>query len=109
MIDAQEVCAVLRGMIASRGEVFVDQQNDPTVILHHGGWKIYIFDDAGQPDYVEYARAPDGREVAIDHWSMEQEPIANLSDHEVELLEGFMPEHWSASNDALDKWYGISR
>ena len=57
------------------------------------GYKLIIFNDCNQVDYVDYAIAPDGREADFDDWwFVDEEPIDLLTDEEQTRLEILMEE-----------------
>ncbi len=55
------------------------------------GYKLAIFNDCNQVDYVDSATAPDGRIADFDDWMIgNDEPIDLLTDEEQDRLEALM-------------------
>jgi len=53
-----------------------------------GGYELVVFNDCNQVDYIDWAKAPDGREGTFEQWDIERtEPISLLGEHEQTLLE----------------------
>lgn len=55
------------------------------------GYKLAIFNDCNQVDYVDSATAPDGRIADFDDWMIgNDEPVDLLTDEEQDRLEILM-------------------
>jgi hypothetical protein len=89
VINAWEVEEVLR-LIAAGGvtatEIDRSNCNIDRTFKTSTGWKIVIFDDCGQMDYIDAVEAPDGRKANFDDWVTED---ANLNP---------MPGEWRDSH-----------
>jgi hypothetical protein len=61
------------------------------VDLRIDGYKLVIFNDCDQVDYVDSATAPDGRIADFDDWWIgKDEPVDLLTDEEQDRLETLM-------------------
>jgi hypothetical protein len=64
------------------------------------GYKLAIFNDCNQVDYVDRAIAPDGRESEFDDWWFaHDEPVDLLTDEEQDRLETLMEAAQVISED----------
>lgn len=68
------------------------------------GYYIRIFVDAGEVDYVDLARTPDGREGVLDYWEDyadgQQDPVEYLTSDEKRMLKAVIVKR---TNDILRK------
>lgn len=100
-LTAQEVADQLRKAI--RGEIAFRLANPEwtwdrvyagNCMFDVGDWRITIFNDCDECDYVAYAGAPDGRHARFEDWCREQpeaisfDPIDLLAHEELLRLEG---------------------
>jgi hypothetical protein len=100
-IKASEIVEVFRQ--ALRGEIAVKVEGDESwddvycgdVDFLFGEWRITVFNDCCEFDYVSHATAPDGREGEFDDWWPES-PVDMLTMEELAametLVEGLAPE-----------------
>lgn len=88
-----EVVAIFRSVLAGESEArleFPDAWNyiyagDVDVFVD--GWRIVIFNDCAELDYVDSATAPDGRTADYDDWGFDRNPIALLTPEEAGRFE----------------------
>lgn len=95
LLDPREVLIVLRGIIYSgfpfsfSNGYYWDGRKTVMVEITSKGYSIRFFVDAGDLDYVDYAKAPDGREGSYDQWDNHEDladPIDQLSYFEMRRL-----------------------
>jgi hypothetical protein len=61
------------------------------VTFRVGDYKVVIFNDSNELDYVDSATAPDGRAGEFDAWwTSRTEPVSLLSDREKRLLQDLL-------------------
>lgn len=96
-IEAAEVAEVFRG--ALRGEIAVKLAGERSwedvwcgdVEFIFGDWRITIFNDVMELDYVDHAVAPDGRTVEYEDWFNDEnqgaDPVDLLTLDEQRALE----------------------
>ena len=97
-IPGQEIAELFRR--ALRGEVKIFTVGASWTDIHASnvevridGYKLVIFNDCNQVDYVDHAIAPDGREADFDDWwFVNNEPVDLLTDDEQTRLETLMEE-----------------
>jgi len=79
-IDSKEVTEILRKV--GNGELIPTLEYPAynwqdiyagTVIFNVGGWKIGVFNDCNEFDYIEFAVAPDGRRSEFADWMEKDE------------------------------------
>ena len=95
-IPGTEIADLFRQAIKGEVEVMaVDSSwedvwcGDALIII--GGYKLRIFNDCGELDYVSTATAPDGREGDFDKWYDEaDEPVASLCPGEIAKMEAIL-------------------
>ena len=93
MIPAEEVAEVFRQ--ALRGEITVKVEGDKSwsdvycgdVEFMFGDWRIVVFNDCWEFDYVSRATAPDGRTVKFVDWQLDDDPVALLTQEELAAME----------------------
>lgn len=99
-IEVDEIIDLLTRI--GKGEVALKRGDNSGGLSYHvyaDGWELYFFDDAVQVDYLEFARAPDGRIGEFDDWSDEchrrfsddsrcvVDPLGTLSDEMIGEVE----------------------
>ena len=97
-ITAEEVVVLLRRVI--RGELKItavgaswDDIYAGNVRVRIDGYKLVIFNDCNQLDYVDSITAEDGRHGDSDHWFLSnKEPVDLMTDEEGTLLERLLME-----------------
>jgi hypothetical protein len=101
VIPAEEIAEVFRQ--ALRGEITVKVEGDKSwsdvycgdVEFLFGDWRIIVFNDCREFDYVSEATAPDGRTVDFDDWQLDADPVALLTQEELAAME-FLVERLTA-------------
>lgn len=91
-IQAGEIVEVFRQ--ALRGEIAVKVLGDTSwsdvycgdVDFMFGDWRITVFNDCWEFDYVSHATAPDGREGEFDDWYPDS-PVDALDQEELAAME----------------------
>jgi hypothetical protein len=90
-ISADELAAVLRAAASGTLPVRIDDYRPWDEIycgdlgIWFGAWYVVIFNDCNQLDYVDEARAPDGRTTSFDEWG-DRNPLDVLSLYEENRL-----------------------
>lgn len=92
-IQASEIAEVFRQ--ALRGEIEVKVEGDEAwdevycgdVEFLFGNWRVAVFNDCSEFDYVSHATAPDGRTVDFDDWGLDEDPVAMLTMEELAAME----------------------
>jgi hypothetical protein len=95
-IQASEIAEVFRQ--ALRGEIAVKIEGSETwddvycgnVSFKFGDWRIEVFNDCWEFDYVENATAPDGRTAEFKQW--EVDPVGLLTEAEIAAMEFLVEE-----------------
>ncbi|KXU82436.1 hypothetical protein CI15_33420 [Paraburkholderia monticola] len=94
-IQASEIVEVFRQ--ALRGEIAVKVEGDESwdkiycgdVEFMFGEWRIVVFNDCSEFDYVSSALAPDGREGEFDDW-WPGSPVDMLTMEELAAMENLV-------------------
>ncbi|GAB2175155.1 DUF7693 family protein [Dongia sp. agr-C8] len=78
-VSMKEVADVLRRIAARDVEAFVlggpiEPGDCGAVVIFADGFEISIYVDVGDLDYVEWAKAPDGRRSGFDDWTPKPQP-----------------------------------
>ena len=101
-IEVHEIIDVLRNVISGKAEFMFSAgyywagRMTTTVQIDTQGYEILFFVDAGELDYVEWAKAPDGREGDYDYWDSREKfdcqgPLDLMPEEEHDqLLERFV-------------------
>ena len=95
-IQAEEIAEVFRQ--ALRGEIAVKVEGDKSwsdvycgnVEFMFGDWRIVVFNDCWEFDYVDEVTAPDGRHAEFDDWGLDADPIALLTMEELAAMENLV-------------------
>lgn len=94
MIPAHEIATLLRAAAHGEVPVVVDDCRPWKTIycgdvsLMLGAWHVVIFNDRDTLDYVDHARAPDGRTGDYDDWAAAVDPLDMLTPAEYSQLLG---------------------
>jgi hypothetical protein len=94
-ISAEEIAEVFRQ--ALRGEIAVIIEGDESwgdiycgdVAFSFGGWRMTVFNDCGEFDYVSTVLAPDDREGEFDDW-WPHNPVDLLTQEELAQMEALV-------------------
>jgi hypothetical protein len=97
-IPGAEIAELFRRVLRGEAKVFTvggswTEIYASNVEVRIDGYKLVIFNDCNQVDYVDHAIAPDGREADFDDWFFSNtEPVDLLTDEEQTRLETLMEE-----------------
>jgi hypothetical protein len=97
-IPGQEIAELFRRALRGEAKIFTVGASwtdiyASNVEVRIDGYKLVIFNDCNQVDYVDHAIAPDGREADFDDWwFVQEEPVDLLTDDEQTRLETLMEE-----------------
>jgi hypothetical protein len=95
-IPGQEIAELFRRALRGEVKIFTVGASwtdiyASNVEVRIGGYKLVIFNDCNQVDYVDSAITPDGREGDFDDWFFsDTEPVDLLNDEEQTRLETLM-------------------
>lgn len=91
MIPGSEIAELFRKVIRGEASIVPDNWSWDWVWCGNfyctiDGYKVVIFNDCGELDYVDSATAPDGRTGDFDHWEHDQ-PVELLTGEESGAME----------------------
>lgn len=95
-IPGQEIAELFRRALRGEVKIFTVGASwtdiyASNVEVRIDGYKLVIFNDCNQFDYVDHAIAPDGREGDFDDWfNSDTDPVQMLTDDEQTRLEALM-------------------
>lgn len=95
-VKNKEIVELLRKLIAGSVDIsrvdprFGWENGNGDIQFYIGGFLVSLFNDAGDLDYIDYVKAPDGREGDYESWDSDYDPIEVLSGDEIRSLKAIL-------------------
>jgi hypothetical protein len=101
-IQRQEVVDILLHLAQDPAKHIARRTGSTYAIMQwvytHDGWELCFFMDCGEVDYVEWAKAPDGRYTTYEGWT-----AGDGWEHDIDPLE-YLEEHHQAEYARLTEY-----